>query len=72
MRIGRVAPWVATVVAFVSTGAARAQDPASDLSGYLTLASGYWKHGVSHVDGASLQQSRKQLEIESELLDAIA
>jgi uncharacterized protein (TIGR02001 family) len=56
LRIGRVAPsWIAAVVALASTGAAQAQDPVSDLSGYLTLASGYWKHGVSHVDGASLQ-----------------
>ena len=56
MGIGRAAPsWAAVVVALASTGAARAQDPVSGLSGYLTLASGYWKHGVSQSDGASLQ-----------------
>jgi len=56
VRIGRAAPsWAAVVVALASTGAARAQDPVSGLSGYLTLASGYWKHGVSQSDGASLQ-----------------
>lgn len=56
MRIPRVAPsWVAAVVALLSTGPARAQDPVSDLSGYLTLSSGYWRHGLSQNDGASLQ-----------------
>lgn len=56
MRTARIPPsWLAAVVALLSTGAARAQDPVSDLSGYLTLGSGYWKHGLSQVDGASLQ-----------------
>jgi uncharacterized protein (TIGR02001 family) len=43
------------VVAIVATGAARPQAAVSDLSGYLTLGSGYWRHGLSQVDGASLQ-----------------
>jgi uncharacterized protein (TIGR02001 family) len=34
---------------------ARGQDPVSRVSGYVTLASGYWKHGLAQVDGASLQ-----------------
>lgn len=55
MGTGRVAPWVAIVVALVSTCAARAQDPESELGGYVTLSSGYWKHGLSQSDGASLQ-----------------
>ena len=55
MGTGRVAPWVVIVVALASTGAARAQDPESELGGYVTLSSGYWKHGLSQIDGASLQ-----------------
>ncbi len=55
MGTGRTAPWVAIVVALASTGVARAQDPQSELSGYVTLSSGYWKHGLAQVDGASLQ-----------------
>ena len=56
MGVGRAAPsWVAIVAALVSTGAARAQDPESELNGYVTLSSGYWRHGLSHSDGASLQ-----------------
>ncbi len=43
------------VIALVGSGAARAQDPVSELSGYVTLSSGYWKHGLAHSDGASLQ-----------------
>ncbi|HSC16702.1 MAG TPA: TorF family putative porin [Gammaproteobacteria bacterium] len=55
MGTGRVAPWVAIVVALASTCAARAQDPESELGGYVTLSSGYWRHGLSQSDGASLQ-----------------
>jgi len=52
----RIAPsWVAVVIALVGSGAASAQDPVSELSGYVTLSSGYWKHGLAHNDGASLQ-----------------
>jgi len=52
----RLAPsWVAVVIALVCSGVARAQDPVSELSGYVTLSSGYWKHGLAHNDGASLQ-----------------
>jgi uncharacterized protein (TIGR02001 family) len=43
------------VVALAGSGAARAQDAMADLNGYITLSSGYWKHGLSHSDGASLQ-----------------
>jgi len=53
---GRVAPsLVAIVVALVWTGAAFAQAPESELNGYVTLSSGYWKHGLSQNDGATLQ-----------------
>jgi len=56
LRIPRITPsWVAAVVALVSTGSAWAQDSVSELRGYLTLSSGYWRHGLSHNDGASLQ-----------------
>lgn len=50
-----VASWIAVAVAFVGGGAASAQAPFSDLRGYVTLSSGYWKHGLAHSDGASLQ-----------------
>jgi uncharacterized protein (TIGR02001 family) len=52
---GRVAPWVAIVVALASACAAHAQESESELGGYVTLSSGYWKHGLSQNDGASLQ-----------------
>jgi uncharacterized protein (TIGR02001 family) len=45
----------AIVVALVSTCAAPAQDAESELGGYVTLSSGYWKHGLSQSDGATLQ-----------------
>lgn len=56
MRVSRIAPsgFVAIAV-FVVAGVARAQDPVSDVSGYVTLGSGYWKHGLAQNDGASLQ-----------------
>jgi uncharacterized protein (TIGR02001 family) len=55
LELRRAAPsWLAVVVALASTGGACAQD-ASGLSGYLTLASGYWKNGLSQNDGASVQ-----------------
>ena len=46
--------WVA-VVALASAGAADAQSFVSDLSGYFTLSSGFWRHGVAQSDGAALQ-----------------
>ena len=56
MAAGRVAPsLVAIVVALVWTGAAFAQAPESELNGYATLSSGYWKHGLAQNDGATLQ-----------------
>jgi uncharacterized protein (TIGR02001 family) len=52
----RTAPsWIAIAVAFAASGAVSAQGSDSDLSGYVTLSSGYWKHGLSHSDGPSLQ-----------------
>jgi uncharacterized protein (TIGR02001 family) len=53
---GRSAPsWIAVAVALAGSGAACAQAPFSDLSGYVTLSSGYWKHGLAQIDGGSLQ-----------------
>ena len=51
----RAASWGAAVVALVSTGTVCAQDPVSELNGYVTLSSGYWRHGLAHSDGASVQ-----------------
>jgi uncharacterized protein (TIGR02001 family) len=48
-------PWLAAVVALAFAGPARAQSPVSELNGYVTLGSGYWKHGLAQTDGASLQ-----------------
>ena len=56
MGVGRVAvSLVSIVVALLSTDVARAQAPESELNGYVTLSSGYWKHGLSQSDGATLQ-----------------
>lgn len=56
MRTVRTAPlWVAIALASASAGSVRAQDTVSTLNGYVTLSSGYWKHGLSHSDGPSLQ-----------------
>jgi uncharacterized protein (TIGR02001 family) len=52
--IGRKPSSIA-VVALVVAGAAQAQDTVSGLGAYFTLSSGYWRHGLSHSDGASLQ-----------------
>jgi uncharacterized protein (TIGR02001 family) len=53
---GRAAlSWVVTAVALIAAGAAHAQDAVSGVSGYLTLGSGHWKHGLSQSDGPSLQ-----------------
>jgi uncharacterized protein (TIGR02001 family) len=46
---------VALAIALVGAGAARAQSAESALNGYVTLSSGYWKHGLSHSDGPTLQ-----------------
>lgn len=43
------------MVALTAPELAFAQDPVSSLSGYVTLGSGYWKHGVAQTDRASLQ-----------------
>jgi uncharacterized protein (TIGR02001 family) len=52
MRTAR--SWLAAVV-LASAGAAHAQGAISGVSGYLTLSSSYWKHGVAQTDGGSLQ-----------------
>ncbi len=56
MSIGRSAPgWVAVVSSCLWAAATHAQDPISDLNGYVTLSSGYWRHGLAQTDGATLQ-----------------
>jgi uncharacterized protein (TIGR02001 family) len=45
----------AAVIALACSGVAGAQEPVSEVNGYLTLSSGYWKHGLAQSDGASLQ-----------------
>jgi uncharacterized protein (TIGR02001 family) len=55
LGIPRTVPRLVVVLALVFAGAARAQNPVSELNGYVTLSSGYWKHGLSQTDGASLQ-----------------
>jgi uncharacterized protein (TIGR02001 family) len=54
--IGRNAPsWVAVVVALGCGAPLHAQSPESDLNGYVTLSSGYWRHGLAQTEDASLQ-----------------
>ena len=55
MAARRHAPSLVAIVALASTGVALAQAPESELNGYVTLSSGYWKHGLSQSDGATLQ-----------------
>ena len=56
MGTWRTAPsWVAVVGALAGSAGAYAQDPVADLNGYVTLSSGYWKHGLAQSDGAALQ-----------------
>jgi uncharacterized protein (TIGR02001 family) len=52
---GRARSLVAVVIALIGAGAADAQAPVSEWKGYVTLSSGYWKHGLAQNDGASLQ-----------------
>jgi uncharacterized protein (TIGR02001 family) len=46
--------WLALVAAGV-TPLAAAQTRSPSLSGYVTVASGYWKHGLAQTDGTSTQ-----------------
>lgn len=48
LYFGLAAPWVAASVA-------HAQAATQRLSGYVTLATGYWKHGLAQSDEAALQ-----------------
>jgi len=54
LGIERVARGLVVMLVLATTGAAYAQE-AADVSGYVTLASGYWKRGLAQTDGASLQ-----------------
>lgn len=46
---------IVVVAALCGPAQAYAQEPGSNLNGYVTLGSGYWKHGLAHSDGPSLQ-----------------
>jgi len=50
----RIGSWLLVALTVAVADAAVAQSPVSRVNGYLTLASGYWKHGLSQNDGASL------------------
>jgi uncharacterized protein (TIGR02001 family) len=50
----RIVPSLLAVVALATAVSVRAQAPAPNLSGYVTAASGYWKHGLGQNDGAAL------------------
>lgn len=46
------------LLAAVALGTARiaaAQDAAAGINGYLTVSSGYWRHGLAQADGPTLQ-----------------
>jgi uncharacterized protein (TIGR02001 family) len=45
----------AALIALACCRVAGAQEPVSEVNGYLTLSSGYWKHGLAQSDGAALQ-----------------
>jgi len=47
--------WVVALVGAGMVQSADAQRPTASVNGYVTLASGYWEHGLSQNDGASLQ-----------------
>ncbi len=55
MGIGRAVSFGLLAAFLAVAPAGHAQEVAPRLSGYLTLASGYWKHGLSQNDGAALQ-----------------
>lgn len=51
----RAASWGAAVIVSVAAGTACAQDAVSELNGYVTVSSGYWRHGLAQTDSASVQ-----------------
>ncbi len=51
----RAAFVVGVVVALCAPALTHAQELVSNVNGYVTLGSGYWKHGLAHSDGPSLQ-----------------
>jgi len=51
----RVSSSCLAAFALAAAGTVAAQGSGSDLSGYLTLANGYWKHGLSQNEGLSAQ-----------------
>ena len=55
MGSARVAPSFVAVAILAWAGAAHAQSSLSGVSGYFTLGSGYFRHGIAQTDGASLQ-----------------
>lgn len=53
MPSGRIASSITAVLVLAAPALASAQD--ARLNGYVTLGSGYWKHGLAQTDGPSLQ-----------------
>jgi uncharacterized protein (TIGR02001 family) len=48
-------PVLLAAVALGAVRVAAAQDASAGVNGYLTVASGYWSHGLSQADGPTLQ-----------------
>ena len=53
MGSGRIASLLSAALVLAAPALASAQD--ARLNGYVTLASGYWKHGLAQTSGPSLQ-----------------
>ena len=54
LRLARTAP-ILVALAALAVSAASAQDAGPSVNGYVTLGNGYWSHGLSQNDGASVQ-----------------
>lgn len=55
LRPARTAPILVATAALAASVAASAQDAGPSVNGYITLGNGYWSHGLSQNDGASVQ-----------------
>jgi uncharacterized protein (TIGR02001 family) len=59
VRLGPASPKIShfavAVAAWAASAGASAQDVGSTINGYLTLGNGYWSHGLSQNEGASVQ-----------------
>jgi uncharacterized protein (TIGR02001 family) len=54
LRLARTAP-ILVATAALAVSATSAQDAGPSVNGYITLGNGYWSHGLSQNDGASVQ-----------------